>query len=128
MAKGQDGKPVRTGVRRAELDPERPRPFDTPWGSFALYVVSGRLVAAESFCPHILGPLFQGTRSGEDAAEVTCPWHGWRYSLRSGACVASPEDEGRDSAIRFLEVRLDGEGQVLLVGPPLEAPPEGPEL
>ena len=114
-----------TGLALSDFDPERPMPFDTPWGSFAIYEVDGGLVAAESFCPHILGPLFQGTRSG---AEITCPWHAWRYSLRSGRCVFSPEEEGSATRIQFLEVRLDGRERILLAGPPLDEAPVGPQL
>ena len=71
-----------TGLTRAELDPARPAPIETPWGSFALYVIDGRVHAAQSFCPHLDGPLFQGTLSG---ATITCPWHQWRFSLLDGA-------------------------------------------
>ena len=71
-----------TGLRQADLDPHRPAPIETPWGSFALYVLGGRVHAVQSFCPHLGGPLFQGTQSGDT---ITCPWHQWRYSLVSGA-------------------------------------------
>jgi nitrite reductase/ring-hydroxylating ferredoxin subunit len=73
-----------TGLLLEGLDPERPLPIDTPWGSISLFVRGGEVFAVQSFCPHLEGPLFQGTLSGE---EVTCPWHGWRFSLRSGRRV-----------------------------------------
>jgi nitrite reductase/ring-hydroxylating ferredoxin subunit len=73
-----------TGIRPSELDPARPRPIETPWGSYSLYVVHNRVRAAQSFCPHLEGPLFQGTLSGET---ITCPWHEWRFSLVTGARV-----------------------------------------
>ncbi|MBK7642645.1 MAG: Rieske 2Fe-2S domain-containing protein [Planctomycetes bacterium] len=71
-----------TGLTQADLDPERPAPIQTPWGSFALFVVGGQVHAVQSFCPHLDGPLFQGTQSGDT---ITCPWHQWRFSLVSGA-------------------------------------------
>ena len=71
-----------TGLRESDLDPARPVPLETPWGSFALYVVAGEVRAVQSFCPHLDGPLFQGTQSGDS---ITCPWHQWRFSLVSGA-------------------------------------------
>lgn len=115
----------RTGIALAGLERERPLPVDTPWGSFALMEVRGRLVAVESFCPHLLGPLFQGTRSGPEGTELTCPWHAWRYSLVTGACVDSPRDEGARTRIRFLVTRLDARGRIVLLGPPCgEAPLE----
>src|SRR5205814_2097602 len=54
-----------TGILPGELDPARPRPIETPWGSFSLFVAAGRSGArvrcVQSFCPHLGGPLFQGT-------------------------------------------------------------------
>ena len=116
-----------TGFPASALEPDRPRPFDTPWGSFAVMAVAGRLVAAESFCPHLLGPLFEGTRSGPGDSEITCPWHQWRYSLVTGRCVDSPRDEGRATRIRFLGVLLGPGGEIRLQGPPVDEAPEGPK-
>ena len=110
-----------TGLRPEDIDPERPRPLDTPWGSFALYVVDSAVVAAESFCPHMLGPLFQGTLSGN---EISCPWHRWRYSLVTGECTWCPEDQS-SPPITFCSIRLGPEG-TLLLGPPGGAPREFP--
>ncbi len=70
-----------TGVRPAAVDPERPRPIETPWGTMALYRVSGRIYCSQAFCPHLAGPLFQGTLRG---ATITCPWHQWCFDLESG--------------------------------------------
>src|SRR5262245_249924 len=71
-----------TRLRPADIDPQRPEPIDTPWGSFALFLVGERVRAVQSFCPHLQGPLFQGTLSG---ATITCPWHQWCFSLEDGA-------------------------------------------
>jgi len=79
---GEDVDSFDTGLRESDLDLARPAPLETPWGSFALYVVAGEVRAVQSFCPHLEGPLFQGTQSGET---ITCPWHLWRFSLISGA-------------------------------------------
>jgi nitrite reductase/ring-hydroxylating ferredoxin subunit len=73
-----------TGLLPADVDPERPRPIATPWGTLALYSVGGEILCAQAFCPHLEGPLFQGTLSG---TTVTCPWHQWRFDLRTGARV-----------------------------------------
>ncbi len=79
-----------TELRPEDLDPERPQPFDTPWGSFALYLVEGEWRAWQSFCPHMQAPLFGGTRTADS---ITCPWHLWRYSLTSGEFLEAPEDD-----------------------------------
>jgi len=70
-----------TGLAPGDLDPARPRPLETPWGAFALFVVGERVLCVQSFCPHLGGPLFQGTVFG---ASVTCPWHEWIFSLETG--------------------------------------------
>ena len=97
-----------TGLRPEDLDPERPEPFDTPWGSFAVYVVDGQPLAAPSFCPHMEGPLFQGTLAGR---LVACPWHGWRFDLVSGACTWRPEgEESQVAPLKRLDLRLSAQG------------------
>lgn len=37
--------------------------------------------AVADACPHTGGPLSQGQ---VDCDSVSCPWHGWRYSLADG--------------------------------------------
>jgi nitrite reductase/ring-hydroxylating ferredoxin subunit len=73
-----------TGLRREELDPEHPRPIETPWGTMALFCIDDEVFCVQAFCPHLEGPLFQGTLSGRT---VTCPWHFWRFELATGARV-----------------------------------------
>jgi nitrite reductase/ring-hydroxylating ferredoxin subunit len=103
-----------TALAPSDFDPDRPPAFDTPWGAFALLRVGGRVVAAQSFCPHMLGPLFEGTRSD---GGITCPWHGWRYSLETGACLWKPAGalpRAGQERLRFLEVRLGERGTYVL--------------
>jgi nitrite reductase/ring-hydroxylating ferredoxin subunit len=71
-----------TGIAVGDLDPARPRPVDTPWGTMALFDLGGEIACVQAFCPHLEGPLFQGTVA---AGQVTCPWHFWRFDLRTGA-------------------------------------------
>ena len=105
-----------TGIHPDALDPERPRTLETPWGSFALYIVAGRVRAASSFCPHLEGPLFQGTQRGEI---IMCPWHFWCFSLVTGKRV---DITGRvflsAAKIQILSVSLSPAGTIVL-GPPL---------
>jgi|SoiMethySBSTD1v2_1073268.scaffolds.fasta_scaffold330838_2 nitrite reductase/ring-hydroxylating ferredoxin subunit len=104
-----------TGLRTSDVDAERPRPLDTPWGSFSIFTCAGKLLAAQSFCPHLMGPLFQGTISGET---VTCPWHEWRFSLATGRRldVEGQEMPGEDRLL-LREVALGPRGTILLVVP-----------
>ena len=52
-----------TRLAPQQLDPERPVPFDTPWGHYALYTVRGEVRAASSFCPHLLGPCSKAPKA-----------------------------------------------------------------
>src|SRR5262245_31568700 len=104
-----------TGLRPSDIDPDRPRPIDTPWGSFTIFSCAGRLLATQSFCPHLLGPLFQGTISGET---VTCPWHEWRFSLRNGRRLDESGQELPDGKrLPLREVETGPRGTILLVVP-----------
>jgi|SRR6185436_19847966 len=101
-----------TRLLPAEIDPSRPEPIETPWGSFAIFSLGGRLVAVQSFCPHMQGPLFQGTLAGDS---LTCPWHEWRFSLATGNRL---DLDGRElaggSTLALLDVRLGSGGTILL--------------
>jgi len=50
----------------------------------ALYNVAGKFYAIENFCPHRGAPLADGQLCGPT---VMCDWHGWRFDLRTGACL-----------------------------------------
>lgn len=78
--------PAREGDRRRALGPratlELPRPLTLAGREFVVAEVAGELVAFPSQCPHQLGPL---TAGGLDGPVVTCPWHGYRFDVRTGA-------------------------------------------
>jgi nitrite reductase/ring-hydroxylating ferredoxin subunit len=66
-------------------------------------------------CPHEGYRLDDGEVRGQ---ELTCPAHGWRFDLRSGACVTAGEDtrtyavDVRDGAI-FVDVDVEPTAQEL---------------
>ncbi|HET6422401.1 MAG TPA: Rieske 2Fe-2S domain-containing protein [Planctomycetaceae bacterium] len=61
------------------------------------FVVAGRVLAVfrletgvsiiEGICPHAGGPLAQGYVRGD---VVTCPWHGWQFSVSTGQHQLNP--------------------------------------
>ena len=121
-----------TGLRPTELDPERPRPVETPWGTMALYVIDGDVLCSQAFCPHLEGPLFQGTVSNEPVSPesgcepgagarrhtICCPWHHWRYDLASGERVEPPlGEEPPDEPLVRCRVGASAAGTVLLFRP-----------
>lgn len=49
--------------------------------------VGGELHAVDGTCPHRSASLAQGTLDG---ATVTCPWHGYRFDVRTGRGLTNP--------------------------------------
>lgn len=112
---GPADRPFDTGVRPEDLLPgARPVPVRTPWGEYALYATDRGVLCAGMFCPHLDGPLWEGTLSG---TEITCPWHRWTYDLASGRCTHVPGGVPDASTIARLTVRLTVHG-TYVVGPP----------
>ena len=53
----------------------------------AFFKSSGEICAIHNLCPHAGGPLAEGSvREGQ----VMCPWHGWQFNLKTGACAFNP--------------------------------------
>jgi len=48
----------------------------------ALFRVNGGIYAVSNRCLHRGGPLSEGELNDY---KVTCPWHGWKYDVRTGA-------------------------------------------
>jgi len=55
--------------------------------SVAVFNVEGSYYAIDNTCLHRGGPLGEGELEGE---VVTCPWHGWEYNVKTGACINNP--------------------------------------
>src|SRR5438309_11683443 len=73
----------------------------------ALFNVDGTLHAIDDTCPHRGAPLSEGPLTG---TEVTCPWHGARFDVTSGAHLCPPARNGVTRyAVRVVgdEVQVD---------------------
>ena len=55
--------------------------------SIAVFNVDGEYYAVDNVCPHRGGPLADGDLEG---TVIACPWHAWRWDVRSGANVNNP--------------------------------------
>jgi nitrite reductase/ring-hydroxylating ferredoxin subunit/uncharacterized membrane protein len=80
---------------------------------------TGEICALANTCTHLGGPLAEGSRDGDT---VTCPWHGSRFDLRTGAVVEGP-------AV-FVQPRLEARVREdkIEIGFPTAAGAELPEL
>lgn len=94
---------------------ERRAPFTVQLGkdSVALFLYEGKIYAISNVCNHKAGPLADGRLDGE---YVTCPWHAWVYSVKTG--LGEPGYEG-DAVPRYDLEEHDGE---LFVATPAVTP------
>lgn len=69
----------------ADVRKSLPLGFELGTVPFRLVELDGSLHAHAATCPHWLGPL--GDSEVEHGA-VRCPWHGYRFDVRSGRCVS----------------------------------------
>jgi 3-phenylpropionate/trans-cinnamate dioxygenase ferredoxin component len=68
----------------------------------ALFNVDGAYYAIDDTCTHRGGPLSEGELSG---AEVTCPWHGAVFDVKTGNVLGPPAAKG----VSKYNVRISGE-------------------
>ncbi len=73
----------------------------------ALSNVDGTLFAVDNTCPHAGGPLGEGKLK---EGIIECPWHGWKFDLKTGRRVNNP-----NFTVACCEVRVvDGQVQIKL--------------
>ncbi len=70
-----------------DIGPGEKRVVDAAGRAVALFNVEGRYYAIDNACPHRGGPLADGDLEG---AVIACPWHAWRWDVRTGANTNNP--------------------------------------
>jgi len=68
----------------------------------AVFNGDGEFFAIDGTCTHKGGPLSEGEIHGE---EVTCPWHGAVFNIKTGEVVSGPAP----AAVARYNVRLAGQ-------------------
>ena len=84
-----------------ELEPGQARLVEVKGKKVALFNVDGQFFALDNTCTHKGGPLAEGKCSGH---EVTCPWHGATFDVRTGEVVGPPAQR----AVACYGVRVTG--------------------
>ncbi len=74
-----------------EIPPGQAKKIKVGGRDVALFNVDGTFYAIDDTCPHRGGPLSEGELEGQ---EVTCPWHGARFNLTTGAHLCPPAPRG----------------------------------
>ena len=80
-----------------ELAPGENRCVQVGEKPVVVFNAEGNLYACEDFCPHLGGPLSEGSLTGKI---IECPWHGAKFDLETGKNIAGP---GRDLRIIPIE-------------------------
>ena len=99
---------------REELAPGQCRFVEHGTRRVAVFHATDALFAIDDVCPHRGGPLSEGYLEGY---LVTCPWHGWQFDVRTGAC-----DTVTNRDVRVYPVKVDENG-VHVTLPDDPAPP-----
>ena len=71
----------------AEIPEDAGKLVEADGSEIALFRNQGEVYAVHNICPHAGGPLSEG---GIREGQVICPWHGWEFNLRTGACAFNP--------------------------------------
>jgi ferredoxin-NADP reductase/nitrite reductase/ring-hydroxylating ferredoxin subunit len=90
----------------AEIPPGSGKAVDTKGRRIAVFNVGGRYHAVDDACPHEGGPLSEGALDGK---VVTCPWHGARFDVATGAVLGPPAEAN----IAAYPVRVSGADLVI---------------
>ena len=89
-----------------DLKPGENKVVSVDGTDIALFNVDGQFFALNNTCPHRGGPLGDGFLEGE---VVTCPWHGWRFDVKTGVSPVVPTAKAATYQIKV-------EGNDILVG------------
>jgi len=84
-----------------EIAPGQARLVNVRGKEIALFNIEGTFFALGNACTHEEGPLAEGEIEGH---EVTCPWHGARFDVRTGEVLCAPAYE---DVVRY-NVRVTG--------------------
>ena len=74
----------------SEIAPGQARLVNVRGKEIALFNIEGNFFALDNACTHEEGPLAEGEIEGH---EVTCPWHGARFDIRTGEVLSAPAYE-----------------------------------
>lgn len=91
--------------RLENLPAGQSRAVDVFGSRYALHRVGDDVFATANSCPHSGGPLGEGDLDGH---EVTCPFHGWSFDVRTGRCTSGPQ-----ATVACVDVKLE-EGRIMV--------------
>jgi len=88
LPKEPDADGFRAVITSAVLTEGSGNTFDVDGHNVAVFRVAGQVYAIDDACTHEDGPLGEGELDG---LVVACPYHDWRFDLKTGACLTDGE-------------------------------------
>lgn len=94
-----------------DVPPGEGRVVEAAGRELALFNVDGQFFAIDNRCLHRDGPLGEGDI---ERRVVTCPWHGWRWDVTTGANVNNPAVKVAcfpvtvDAGVVYVDVESEG--------------------
>ncbi len=88
------------GSRKFSIRDERDKEIE-----IAVFNIEGKYYAISNTCQHQKGPLSEGIIDSEKKI-VTCPWHGWKYSVIDGKAPHKGGDSVNSYEIKVVEDKL----------------------
>jgi len=88
--------------KTGDLSPGQGKKVEVGGKKIALFNVDGAYYAIDDACTHRGGPLSEGELSGN---EVTCPWHGAVFDVKTGNTLGPPATKG----VARYNVRVSGD-------------------
>jgi nitrite reductase/ring-hydroxylating ferredoxin subunit len=89
-------------AKTGEVAPGEGKAVEVGGKRIAIFNIDGMFYAIDDTCTHRGGPLSDGMLVG---TEVTCPWHGAIFDIRSGSVLGPPAPRN----VGLYSVRIDGE-------------------
>ena len=83
-----------------DLKPGENKVVEVNGEQVALFNVDGDFFAINNTCMHRGGPLGEGFLEGDT---ITCPWHGWRYNVKTGSNLMIPNQK-----VASYQVKVEG--------------------
>ena len=91
----------------SDLKPGENKVVNANGTEVALFNVDGEFFAISNTCLHRGGPLGEGMLDGD---VVTCPWHGWRFNVKTGISPVMPT-----AKIATHQVKVEGNDVMVAV-------------
>jgi nitrite reductase/ring-hydroxylating ferredoxin subunit len=95
-------------AEKGEVEEGKGRVINIEGRVLALFRVKDEYFAIGNTCLHRGGPLGEGDLKGY---VVTCPWHGWKYDVRTGSFAVIPP-----LRVRTFPVKQEGDSLLVDVG------------